>query len=417
MSTQPAVVTVSNLSKKFCSHFRSSLWYGLRDIAAEALPGGRHRGGSLRRAEFWSLQDVSFELRRGEALAIIGANGAGKSTLLKLLNGLIKPDTGSIRLLGQVGALIELGVGLDPVLTGRENVYVRAALMGFSRAQMLPLLPAIIEFTGLGESIDMPVQFYSSGMVSRLAYAVAAHLHPDILLVDEVLAVGDFDFQRKCINHMVNYLAAGGSLILVSHQPHHIQAVCQRGIVLEKGRITFSGTATDALDHYFTQQLNALASAGSAGATVAELSEARPVAIESVTLAGPTPSMQVGDEVLLTLTYRALQQRADVGWAFFIYTSDGMVCITGAYLPQPMVLQAGQHTLACRLPQLPLTAGEYLVKVVIAEFGTLQPLAMWGWENSPSRLRLVDAPSLENNTHKMLQQLITLKVEWQEVLP
>jgi len=416
-TTSEPIVQVTNLSKKFCSHLRTSLWYGLRDIAAETWPRWHRPAASLRRAEFWSLQDISFELHRGEALAIIGANGAGKSTLLKLLNGLIKPDAGSIRLLGQVGALIELGVGLDPVLTGRENVFVRAALMGFSRAGIAPLLPAIIEFTGLGEAIDMPVQFYSSGMVSRLAYAVAAHLHPDILLVDEVLAVGDFDFQRKCINHMLNYLAAGGSLILVSHQPHHIQAVCQRGIVLEKGRITFSGTATDALDYYFTQQLHALAAAGPAAVGATDLSEARPAAIERVTLAGaggPTSSVQVGGEAVLTLTYRALRQRTDVGWAFFIHTGDGMVCITGAHLPQPMMLLAGQHTLACRLPHLPLTAGEYLVKAVVFEFGNLQPLAMWGWENAPSQLRVVDVASPEKNARKMLQQLVTLQVEWQQ---
>lgn len=412
-TTSEPVVQVTNLSKKFCSHLRTSLWYGLRDIAAETWPRRHRPAAALRRAEFWSVRDVSFELHRGEALAIIGSNGAGKSTLLKLLNGLIKPDTGSIRLLGQVGALIELGVGLDPVLTGRENVFVRAALMGFSRAGITPLLPAIIEFTGLGEAIDMPVQFYSSGMVSRLAYAVAAHLHPDILLVDEVLAVGDFDFQRKCINHMMGYLAAGGSLILVSHQPHHIQSICRRGIVLEKGTITFSGTATEALDYYFSQQLAALAADADAGGAV-QLSEARPVAIEHVALADQDagPVVTAGAEVEIALTYQAFQTRQGVGWAFFIHTSDGHVCITGAYCPEPITLPAGRHTLRCRLPQLPLTAGDYLVKTVIFEFETLQPLALWGWENSPTRLRVVEAASLATNAQKMVQQLVTIPVVW-----
>ncbi len=406
------VVEVAGLSKKFCGQLRTSLWYGLRDIAAEAWPRRRRGAATLRRAEFWSLQDVSFELKRGEALAIVGANGAGKSTLLKLLNGLIKPDEGSVRLVGQVGALIELGVGLDPVLTGLENVFVRAALMGFSRRSIAPLLPAIIEFTGLGDAIMMPVQFYSSGMVSRLAYAVAAHLHPDILLVDEVLAVGDFDFQRKCINHMIGYLAAGGSLILVSHQPHHIQSICQRGLVLDKGRITFTGTAVEALDYYFSQQL--AASAASAASAVSQLSEARPVAIENVTLTGAEagPVVQVGSEVLLTLTYQAFRRIERAGWGYSIHTSDGNVCITGAYCPQLVVLREGQHTLTCRLPRLPLTAGDYLVKAVVFEFESLHPFALWGWENSPSRLRVVDAPSLENNAQKMIQQLITIETEW-----
>jgi lipopolysaccharide transport system ATP-binding protein len=413
-STPDAVVTVRNLSKKFCAHFRTSLWYGLRDIVAEAWPGPRPPNQPLRRAEFWSLRDVSFELHRGEALAIIGANGAGKSTLLKLLNGLIKPDAGSIRLLGQVGALIELGAGLDPVLSGRENIFVRAALLGYSRARTLPLLPAIIEFTGLGEAIEMPVQFYSSGMVSRLAYAVAAHFHPDVLLVDEVLAVGDFDFQRKCINHMLGYLAGGGSLILVSHQPHHIQAVCQRGIVLDKGQLAFTGSATEALDYYFTQQLTALSAAEATGPATTALSETRPVAIRQVTLAGPNATVQAGDAVVLHLSYEAFQTIENVGWGFFIYTSDGSVCITGAYQPQPLVLQAGPHTLTCRLPHLPLTAGEYLVKAAVFQFEGSQPLALWGWEDAPSRLRIVDTPSLDKNVHKMMQQLITIDAEWNQ---
>jgi lipopolysaccharide transport system ATP-binding protein len=409
---QVPVVTVRNLSKKFCTHLRTSLWYGLRDIAADAWPGPRHPSPPLRRNEFWGLQDVSFELRRGEALAIIGDNGAGKSTLLKLLNGLVKPDTGFIRMLGRVGALIELGVGLDPVLTGRENIFIRAALLGVSRAQVLPLLPAIVDFTGLGEAIEMPVQFYSSGMVARLAYAVAAHLHPDVLLVDEVLAVGDFDFQRKCINHMLSYLAQGGSLILVSHQPHHIQSVCQRGIVLEKGRLAFAGSATEALDYYFAQQLEQAAPVLHSTKAPVELSEARPVAIEQVELSGPDDAIQPGDDVTLSLSYQALRLTENVGWAFYLYTGDGRVCITGAYLPRPLVLQAGRHTLSCRLPRLPLTAGEYQVRAAVFDFEAMQPLAMWGWEDAPTRLQVEAPTSMEKNVHKMLQQLISVEVEW-----
>jgi lipopolysaccharide transport system ATP-binding protein len=403
------VVSVRNLSKKYCTQFRTSLWYALRDIVAELWPGARPSGRPLRRSEFWSLQDVSFELRRGEALAIIGANGAGKSTLLKLLNGLIKPDAGSVRMLGQVGALIELGAGLDPVLSGRENIFVRAALLGYSRAQTQPLLPAIIEFTGLGEAIEMPVQFYSSGMVSRLAYAVAAHFHPDVLLVDEVLAVGDAEFQRKCISHMLRYLAGGGSLILVSHQPYHIQAVCQRGLVLEKGQVCFAGTATEALDHYFSRQQTADEAQALAQAAP---DSTRPVVITQLTLAGPGPAIHPGDALTLRLRYQASQAIENVGWGFFIYTSDGNVCITGAYEPQPRLLPAGTHTLSCRLPQSPFIAGEYLVKAVIFRHDGLQPLALLGWEDPPARLRIVAAPSRDKNIHTMMQQLISIETEW-----
>ena len=411
MTDAPAVVTVRNLSKKFCSQLRTSLWYGLRDIAAEAWPGAAPAPG-LRPAEFWSLHDLSFELRRGEALAIIGANGAGKSTLLKLLNGLIKPDAGSIRLRGRVGALIELGAGLDPVLTGRENIFMRAALLGVGRAEVLPLLPAIIDFTGLGAAIEMPVQFYSSGMVARLAYAVAAHLHPEVLLVDEVLAVGDIDFQRKCIHHMMSYLAAGGSLILVSHQPHHMQAVCQRGLVLERGRLAFEGSTTEALDYYFSHQAGAGSADGLPERSTPTLSEVHPVIIEQLALAGPGPVIQSGDDVLVTLTYQALRPVPGAVWGFFIYTGDGSTCITAAYPPEPVALPAGRHQRTCRLCGLPLTAGDYLVKSAISDFESRQSIALWGWEDAPSRLHVEDAPSVTKNIHKMLQQLVTVEVEW-----
>lgn len=409
MSTAPPLVTVRNLSKKFCSHFRASLWYGLRDIAAEALPARLRQPQRLRRAEFWSLQDVSFELRRGEALAIIGDNGAGKSTLLKLLNGLIKPDAGTIRILGRVGALIELGVGLDPVLSGRENIFLRAALLGVSQGQVAPLLPAIIDFTGLGEAIEMPVQFYSSGMVSRLAYAVAAHLHPDVLLVDEVLAVGDFDFQRKCIHHMQSYLASGGSIILVSHQPHHIQSVCHRGLVLEKGQLAFSGTATEALDYYFSQQL-APAADGAPAANI--LSELKPVVIEEVQMTGAGATLSPGAAATIQLTYQALRPFEQVSWAFYLYTNDGQVCITGAFYPTPTRISGGRHTLSCRLRHMPLTAGSYLLRAVITDYNSLQPLALFGWEDAPTRLQVEAPTSLEKNSHKLLNQLTTLEVEW-----
>ncbi|MFD2784719.1 ABC transporter ATP-binding protein [Hymenobacter rubripertinctus] len=401
------VIQVRKLAKKFCTRLRTSLWYGLRDIVAEAWPWSRPRTASLREHEFWSLQDVSFELRRGEALAIVGANGAGKSTLLKLLNGLIKPDGGTIRLRGQVGALIELGVGLDPVLSGRENIFVRAALFGFSRTQVNPVFSQIEEFAGLGDAIDMPVQFYSSGMVARLAYAVAIHLRPDILLVDEVLAVGDMDFQRKCINHMLAYLAAGGSVVLVSHNPYHIQAVCQRGILLEHGRVAFAGSGLETLDRYFAQQHQLPATRGTGPTT------GRPVVIEALTMTGEaTPAVVAGGPLRLRVDYQAQQAYEAVGWAFYIWTNDGLTCITGGLRLEPVRLAAGQHQLCCTVPQLPLTAGQYVVKVAIFELHSQQPLALLGWEDAPVPLQVQGELTLEKSFQTMLQQLVTIPVKW-----
>ena len=383
------------------------MWYALRDILAEAWPRHRARAARLRAHEFWGVQDISFQLRRGEALAIVGANGAGKSTLLKLLNGLIKPDGGSIHIRGQVGALIELGVGLDPVLSGRENVFIRAALLGFSRAQVLPLFAQIEEFAGLGTALDMPVQFYSSGMVARLAYAVAVHLRPDILLVDEVLAVGDMEFQRKCVNHMLAYLATGGSVVLVSHNPYHVQAVCQRGVLLERGRLTFAGTGLETLDRYYALQQQQLAERN------AQSGGSAPVAIEDLVFESiAAPTIITDGAVRVRLTYRAQTPQTNVAWAFYIWTNDGLTCVTGGVNLTPSHLISGRHELNCTVARLPLTAGQYLVKVAIFEIQSQQPLALLGWEDAPVPLVVQGELSLEKSFQSMIQQLVTLPIDW-----
>jgi lipopolysaccharide transport system ATP-binding protein len=191
------LVKVEGVSKKFCRDLKRSLWYGVKDISSELF--GAKKNGQLRPKEFWAVDDVSFELRRGECLGLIGHNGAGKSTLLKMLNGLIKPDKGTITMHGRIGALIELGSGFNPILTGRENIYNNGSVLGFSRKEIDAKFDSIVEFAELSEFIDTPVQNYSSGMKVRLGFAVAAQMEPDVLLIDEVLAVGDIGFSFKCL--------------------------------------------------------------------------------------------------------------------------------------------------------------------------------------------------------------------------
>ena len=193
------VIAVQHLSKKFCRSLKRSIWYGLRDLGSEAV-GRRGDHSVLRRGEFWALKDVSFDLYPGETLGLVGPNGAGKTTLLRVLTGLINPNEGRVTVRGRMQALIALGAGFSPVLSGRENIYVNASILGIARKEVDRRLGEIIEFSGIAEFIDSPVQNYSSGMAVRLGFAVAAHLEPDILLVDEVLAVGDEGFQVKCPN-------------------------------------------------------------------------------------------------------------------------------------------------------------------------------------------------------------------------
>ena len=239
------LVRTSGLGKSYPKAFRNSdrlraLW--------RLLFTGREADGIA------VLSDVTLEVRRGESLGLIGANGAGKSTLLKLITGVLTPTTGSVAVHGEIGALLELGAGFHPEHTGRENILMSAALHGLSGAQLRAKLPQIIEFADIGRYIDEPVKHYSSGMVVRLGFAVVAVLKPDLLITDEVLAVGDEAFQKKCIAWMQDYLDGGGTLILVSHSMYHIQKLCRHACWLRDGRVEMSGDVFDVTQAYLAFQ-------------------------------------------------------------------------------------------------------------------------------------------------------------------
>ncbi len=230
------LIKVENVAKKFCRNLKRSLWYGLKDVGKELLGRSHAANGYLRKDEFWTLRDISFEVQRGECLGLLGRNGAGKSTLLKMLNGLLKPDAGRIEMHGRIAALIELGAGFNPILTGRENIYVNGAVLGFSKREIDRKLDAIIDFSELEEFIDSPVKNYSSGMKVRLGFSVAAQLEPDVLLIDEVLAVGDVGFKIKCYNEIFR-ITKRAAVVFVSHSMPQVGRMCSSGLVLQDGRI------------------------------------------------------------------------------------------------------------------------------------------------------------------------------------
>jgi lipopolysaccharide transport system ATP-binding protein len=246
------LIKVDNVSKKFCLDLKRGLWYGLKDLGSEFT--GKNKGEiALREKEFWAIKDVSFELKRGESLGLIGRNGAGKSTLLKMLNGLIKPDKGKIEMRGRVGALIELGAGFNPVLTGRENIYINASVLGISKKQVNKVFEKIVEFSELEDFIDTPLQYYSSGMKVRLGFAVAVNMEPDILLVDEVLSVGDVGFKNKSYN-VLQKLIEKTCVIFVSHSISQVTKICNRGLLLRNGTVgVLSDKMEDVVDGYFSE--------------------------------------------------------------------------------------------------------------------------------------------------------------------
>src|SRR4030042_894305 len=198
------------------------MYYGMMDIGRNMFGLASH-SERLKNGEFWALDDVSFDVKKGETLGIIGANGSGKTTLLKLLNGIFWPDRGRIAIKGKVGVLIEVGAGFHPLLTGRENIYINSAILGMTKKEVDKKFDVIVEFSDIGEFLDTPVKYYSSGMFVRLGFAIAVHCEPDILLIDEVLAVGDIRFQVKCFGRVQEFKETGKTMILVTHDMGDIQ--------------------------------------------------------------------------------------------------------------------------------------------------------------------------------------------------
>jgi ABC-type polysaccharide/polyol phosphate transport system ATPase subunit len=242
------ILVVENVCKKYSRKADRHLNYGIADLWSEVM--GRNRGTELRPDEFLAVNDASFHLAPGDTFALVGRNGSGKTTLLKMLAGLIKPDGGTIMIDGRVQAIINLGAGFNPALSGRENIFIAAALMGLGRRQTTEILDAVIDFSELEESIDSPFGTYSSGMKGRLAFAVAINLRPDILLIDEVLSVGDFAFQNKCFRRMQELKKDGVSIVLVSHSHNSVVQLCERALWLHNGKGMRIGPAKDVVQEY-----------------------------------------------------------------------------------------------------------------------------------------------------------------------
>jgi lipopolysaccharide transport system ATP-binding protein len=244
------VINVEGASKKFCRNLRRSMYYGAFDVM-RSMVGLCSKTEVLRPDEFWAVDHVSFSLRRGETVGLIGANGSGKSTLLRLLNGIYQPDTGRIEIRGRVGGLIALGAGFHPLMSGRENIYLNGTILGMTRRSIQAKFDEIVDFADIGDFLDAPVKTYSSGMHLRLGFAVAILSEPDILLVDEVLAVGDAGFQKKCFETILRLVRNGTAMVFVSHSMPAVERLCAKGLLLTHGRQIFLGNIRECVQRYF----------------------------------------------------------------------------------------------------------------------------------------------------------------------
>jgi lipopolysaccharide transport system ATP-binding protein len=366
-----SVLKLGGVYKKFR---KGEIYDSLRDLIP-VLAGRLLRGaapGALAAREFWALQDVTFDVARGEAFAIVGSNGAGKSTILKLLCGIMPPTLGSVEVNGRLSAIIEVSAGFHPDLTGRENIFLNGTILGMTRADIKRRFDAIVAFSQLEEFIDTPVKRYSSGMYARLGFSVAAHVEPDILIVDEVLSVGDYVFQQKCLEKMEEILGSGATVIFVSHNLRAVAGLCSRCLLLEHGRVVRIGPSDEVIKEYLNR-----------GHQTRAINAARDVWIADVHV-GPPGSSKVSfdtDELMeITVEATARTPQDDMSVVMQIVAGDQYSVFdtcTQRLGAGPLSLGANE-TLRCTFRvQLRLAEGTYHINVYLHRYVTDRAFDRW----------------------------------------
>ncbi len=356
-------IRVESIGKRYRVGERQR-YLALRDILANAF---RFNGKRTPQDHIWAVRDVSFEVRQGEVVGLIGRNGAGKSTLLKLLARITRPTAGRATLHGRIGSLLEVGTGFHPELTGRENVFLSGAILGMSKVEIERKFDEIVAFAEVARFIDTPLKHYSSGMQMRLAFAVAAHLEPEILLVDEVLAVGDAAFQKKCLGKMSDVSRQGRTILFVSHNMAAVNTLCSRCIILDRGAVEFSGPAPDATARYFGKFLDSFDSTDLSGRPRKGNGKARftSIAVKPENSSGQTVDVAFpGCNLVINLELKCESNFAPANLAVIVYDSNGYRVIDAntAQKGEFVSLQAGQAAKASFvLREVLLKPGKYLV--------------------------------------------------------
>jgi len=370
MNSGPEAIAIrfDRVSKKFTLHPERARSF--QELALNMLRRDHRRTPE----EFWALRDVSFTVKRGEALGIIGPNGAGKSTLLKLISGIIEPTCGRIEINGRVGALLELGAGFHPDLTGRENIYLNGSILGLNRAQIRQRLDEIVAFAELERFIDVPVKHYSSGMYVRLGFSVAAHTDPEILLIDEVLAVGDQNFQHKCLEHILEVQRRGVTICFVSHDLGSIRRLCNSAIWLDDGRVQAAGNVDDTISAYLRHaaEEEETRMETTVAYMPAQTEQARPVeriveiaALSLLDADGAEHSVfRAGEGWQAMLRYRASQRVENPAIRLSIQRDDGL-CVCTMHTSPPCL--EGEGEVCYRLERLPLLEGRYLLSAAVCD--------------------------------------------------
>ena len=378
------LVKCEHASKKFCRTLKRSLLYGVQDISSELNPFKKTNSSKpfesmpdLRKDEFWAVKDISFELKRGECLGLIGHNGAGKSTLLKMLNGLIKPDHGSITMKGRIGALIELNVGFNPILTGRENVYIYGAILGFRKKEIDLKYDEIVEFAEMADFMDMPFRSYSSGMKVRLGFAVAAQMEPDVLIIDEVLAVGDLNFTIKCLNKIGDMMNKS-AVIFVSHSMQLISRTSTHILVTEKGRaIHYGDNVNNGIDKYYglTKTQN-IKNSGSGKSKITNFKIINRNRNQSTNNKANIPTLQQGHYLHIKFTVATHLKSRHPEIKISIYNNERIPIadIYSANNDFKMHNSSTPQSIEVKIPDIRLSAGKYSLTIAITDTTTKEIL-------------------------------------------
>ena len=374
--TQP-IIEVKNLSKEYILSHNTQPYYTLRDsligFAKKPLELFSKKGKADNKEKFLALNDVNFSVMPGEVIGIIGKNGAGKSTLLKILSQITPPTKGSIHLRGRVASLLEVGTGFHPELTGRENIYLNGAILGMTQKEIKSKFDEIVEFAGIEKFLDTPVKRYSSGMYVRLAFAVAAHLEPEILIVDEVLAVGDAEFQKKCMGKMGEVAKGGRTVLFVSHNMEAIKRLCQNVILLEKGIIIRNGKAGEVIDYYLNnnRKNTAIINFNSKKNKIVEITK---ISILNKNIE-PSSNILVGENLFVEVEYEFYQPAAKLLFSV-IFKSDDEIILYSSESDKKLATNdyaVGKYRTLVEIPAFIFNVGTFNFDVHIhSVFGNLE---------------------------------------------
>lgn len=416
------IIEVKNLGKKYTINHHRGSYIALRDILTAIIKSplkflkkkAKEIAGIDTKEDFWALKDVSFNIEPGEVVGIIGRNGAGKSTLLKILTGITPPTTGEIKMRGKVASLLEVGTGFHPELTGRENIFLNGAILGMTKREIVEKFDEIVAFAGIDKFLDTPVKYYSSGMYVRLAFSVAAHMEPDILLVDEVLAVGDAEFQKKCLGKMEEVTKKSGRTILfVSHNMAAIQSLCKKCILLEKGTIKSIGNTEEIINKYTSGNASegmekTWTEGKRPGNDVSELISARLIDHNNKTLTCAYSDQDIGVEIVYNVKIPGYHPLPNI----HIFTSKGEYAFISHADFNEKLDAVGVHKTIAWIPANLLNNGTYVLGVALS---TMIPLKIHFYEREAIMFQVIEdlEHAKKNDFNQRMPGVVRPRLRWE----